>query len=251
MDLSGGEQQRVGLARALARDAALYLFDEPTAHLDSHLRSAFQLEVAVRQRATGAAALYATHDAAEALGIADRLAILGGGGLVQVGSPAEVYARPSSEWAARLTGPASVLSATITSIDQDTVGVRIDGDEIRLPSETLDSTGPVGARHRVLLRPEWTSAGGPLSGRLRAVAFRGPHTDYLVEIGPDAVLVRRPGVPRHRVGESFRWGIDRAWLLPDGTPDAAETAGTPVDSRSSANPVNPAPAPRPGARPGR
>ena len=66
--LSGGEQQRVGLGRALARQAVLYLFDEPTAHLDAHLRDVFLGVIAARRRETGAAAIYATHDAAEALG---------------------------------------------------------------------------------------------------------------------------------------------------------------------------------------
>ena len=78
-ELSGGEQQRVGLARALARQASLYLFDEPTAHLDTHVRGVFLDELVARRSATGAAAVYATHDAEEALGLADRVALLNGG----------------------------------------------------------------------------------------------------------------------------------------------------------------------------
>ena len=108
-ELSGGEQQRVGLARALARQASLYLFDEPTAHLDTHVRGVFLDELVARRSATGAAALYATHDAEEALGLADRVALLNGGRLVQVGSPQEVYDQPVDLWAAQLTGPTSVL----------------------------------------------------------------------------------------------------------------------------------------------
>ena len=108
-ELSGGEQQRVGLGRALARDAALYLFDEPTAHLDTHVRGVFLDELVTRLRDTGAAALYATHDAEEALGVADRVALLTAGRVVQVGTPEEVYHRPVDVWAARLTGPVSVL----------------------------------------------------------------------------------------------------------------------------------------------
>jgi len=212
--LSGGEQQRVGLARALAREAALYLFDEPTAHLDTHLRAAFQLEVTSRQRASGAAALYATHDAAEALGLADRVAVVGDGRLVQLGTPAEVYARPVSLWSARLTGPASVLSAVVTPGLDGTAGLRIGESQIRTAVGIAGSRGPAGAPQRVLLRPDWTSAGGPLSGRLAAVTFRGPHTDHLVEVGEDRVLVRRPGPPQHGVGDDFAWSIDRAWVLP-------------------------------------
>ena len=92
--LSGGEQQRVGLARALAGAPRIYLFDEPTAHLDASLRAQILEEVARRRAADGAAAIYATHDATEALAIADRVAVLHSGALAQAGPPAEVYAAP-------------------------------------------------------------------------------------------------------------------------------------------------------------
>jgi len=103
-ELSGGEQQRVGLARALARRPSLYLFDEPTAHLDTHLRGLFLDQLVTRRQEQGAAALYATHDAEEALGLADRIALLRDGRLVQLGRPEEVYERPVDLFAARLTG---------------------------------------------------------------------------------------------------------------------------------------------------
>lgn len=86
-ELSGGEQQRVGLARALARDASLYLLHEPTAHLDTHVRAVFLEELLTRRDASGAGALYATHDAEEALGLADRVALLDRGRLIQLGRP--------------------------------------------------------------------------------------------------------------------------------------------------------------------
>ena len=92
--LSGGEQQRVGLARALASGPGIYLFDEPTAHLDASLRAQILEEVARRRAADGAAAIYATHDAAEALAIADRVAVLHSGRMAQAGPPPRSTPRP-------------------------------------------------------------------------------------------------------------------------------------------------------------
>jgi ABC-type Fe3+/spermidine/putrescine transport system ATPase subunit len=186
-ELSGGEQQRVGLARALARRAALYLFDEPTAHLDTHVRGLFLDQLGSRRREQGAAAVYATHDAEEALALADRVALLRDGRLVQAGTPEEVYERPVDLFAARLTGPASVLDA--------------DG-------------GPV------LVRPGWARLGGPLGGRLREVRFRGPHSDHLVTTAMGELLIREPGAPALRAGDDVTWSLERSWPL-----RSAEDAG--------------------------
>ena len=142
--------------------------------------------------------------------------MLGAGGLIQIGAPADVYARPVSLWSARLTGPASVLTAVVTPAAHDTMKVRVGEVEIRIAAAGAGLDGSASGKRRVLLRPDWTSAGGPLRGRLHAVAFRGPHTDHVVEVGSDLVLVRRPGPPRQRVGDLFSWSIDHAWVLPDG-----------------------------------
>jgi ABC-type Fe3+/spermidine/putrescine transport system ATPase subunit len=179
-ELSGGEQQRVGLGRALARHASLYLFDEPTAHLDTHVRDVFLEELLTRRRDTGAAAVYATHDAEEALGVADRVVLLAAGRVVQTGTPEEVYRRPVDLWAARLTGQASVLD------------------------------GPGG---RLLVRPEWATLGGDQTGNVDDVWFRGPHSDYLLDTPRGRLLLRAPGPPRHRRGETAAWSLQECWLL--------------------------------------
>ena len=181
-ELSGGEQQRVGLARALARRPSLYLFDEPTAHLDTHVRGVFLDELGVRQRDSGAAAVYATHDAEEALGLADRVALLAEGRLLQVGTPQQVYAEPVDLFAARLTGPASVIDAP-------------------------DGGGPL------LVRPGWACLGGPLEAEVRAVWFRGPHSDYLLDTALGELLIREPGAPRHPVGARVGWTLLHGWPL--------------------------------------
>jgi ABC-type Fe3+/spermidine/putrescine transport system ATPase subunit len=178
-ELSGGEQQRVGLARALARQASLYLFDEPTAHLDAHVRGVFLDELIARRSAAGAAALYATHDAEEALGLADRVALLNRGRLVQVGTPQDVYDRPVDLWAAQLTGPTSVLD---------------------LPGDG-----------QALVRPGWARLGGKLSGRVESVRFAGPHSDYQLDTEVGRLLIRQPGPPQNLVGSEVTWSLDRTW----------------------------------------
>ncbi len=225
--LSGGEQQRVGLARALAREASLYLFDEPTAHLDTQVRTVFLEELAARLRASGAAAVYATHDAEEALGLADRVVLLDAGRVVQIGSPSHVYEQPVNLWAALLTGHASVLRAPVVSAPIISAGtgmctITIAGAAVEIEcAEPPRASGQV--RH-LLVRPGWARFGGDLPGRLHDVWFRGPHSDYLVQTEAGSVLIRMAGPPRYRTGESVSWSLLRAWVL-SGADDVSQVAG--------------------------
>jgi len=187
--LSGGEQQRTGLARALARGAALYLLDEPTARLDSALKGTLQREIAVRCRDLGAAVLYATHDVAEALAIADRVALVRDGRRVQVGTPLTVYEQPIDAWAARLTGTASVLRST--------------------PDGVPDPQGP----SLVLVRADWAGLGGRLPGRVTAVWFRGSHTDLDLATPFGELVIRAPGPPSAMAGDDVSWHLRRGWPL--------------------------------------
>jgi ABC-type Fe3+/spermidine/putrescine transport system ATPase subunit len=207
-ELSGGQQQRVGLARALARAADLYLFDEPTAHLDASVRIAVQDEIARRRRETGAAAVYSTHDSAEALAIADRLAILRDGAVVQVGDPQAVYERPVDVWAARLTGPATVFEVEVLGSGEGEVEVALGAG--RVIART--GIGRPSGRVSMLVRPEWVSPGGPIDGVVREVAFRGPHTDYRIDTPVGLLEARLAGPPRVGPGEAAGWTIERAWI---------------------------------------
>lgn len=204
-ELSGGQQQRLGLARALARDGSLYLFDEPTAHLDAGVRQSVQEEVASRRLGTGAAAIYSTHDSGEALAVADRVAILRRGELVQVGRPDEVYEQPADLEIARLTGPASLLSA-----EADGTGLS------RVGGSTLPVTGSAPAgRVSLLVRPDWIEfdADDGLEGTITAVWYRGPHTDYRVTTANSSLMVRIAGTPRFEVGDRSVWRVTRAHAL--------------------------------------
>jgi len=214
-ELSGGEQQRVGLGRALAREASVYLFDEPTAHLDATLRDRLQLEIADHRLRSGAAAIYATHDTAEALAIADRVALLRDGRLVQEGTPTAVYDRPIDLWAARLTGLASVLDVRILGPG---AGTKTGGDRrIEVAGSPLTATVAMARRLpegevRAIVRPDWVRLGGTIPGRVETVAFRGSYTDYRLVTPAGTIDLRAGGPPTVGAGEAVGWSVDRLWI---------------------------------------
>jgi iron(III) transport system ATP-binding protein len=223
-ELSGGEQQRVGLARALARQAALYLLDEPTAHLDTPLRAAFQAELRARRLTAGAAALVATHDPVEALAVADRVVVLVDGRVEQVGTPLEVYERPATVTVARLTGPVSVLRGRVAVLPDGGMSVDFGAGVATVPA--AGGAGGVGSDGvvEVLVRPEWTLPAGPFPGTVVAALFRGGYTDVVVRTGAGEVLLREPGSSRHREGDQIRWGLHRGWAVPASSPHVAGSA---------------------------
>ena len=232
--LSGGEQQRVGLARALACRPAVYLFDEPTAHLDASLRAQILDEVARRRAADGAAAIYATHDAAEALAIADRVAVLHSGAMAQAGPPAEVYAAPDDLIVAGLTGPVSVLDAPVRAAAPGTYTIEVGEARVTVPGGVAPgavAAAPGPARPRphpgpARLGPARRRSARPSSSEVR---FRGPHTDYHVGTPAGPLLIREPGPPRAGSGP-VRWSLLRARLMPREHP-AGPKAAEPGDLR--------------------
>jgi ABC-type Fe3+/spermidine/putrescine transport system ATPase subunit len=187
-ELSGGEQQRVGLARALARRPAVYLLDEPTAHLDTVLKSDLQAELATRVHADGAAAIHATHDVEEALAVADRVVLMRDGEIVQVAAPGVVYAEPTDDWAARLTGLASFIEGQPAARGADGPG-------------------------RYLVRPDWVRFGGPTAATVSDVRYRGTHTDYRLETPLGTLLLREPGAPRFELDARTDCTIERVWRM--------------------------------------
>ena len=208
-ELSGGEQQRVGLARALARHPELFLFDEPTSQLDTALRASLQRELDQHRRELGAAAIFATHDFEEALALADRVALLREGRVVQRGSPGEVYDRPVDLWSARLTGPASVIEGRLEEHGRvEVAGVSI---AAQLCGEPKPELGPA----RLLVRPDWGKLGGPLAAVVTRVLYRGAHTDYHLATAAGEVALREMGAPRAHSGEPLTWSLDRVWVLRD------------------------------------
>jgi iron(III) transport system ATP-binding protein len=191
-ELSGGERQRVALARALAPEPQLVLLDEPFSSLDASLRAGLRREVELILREADATALLVTHDQEEALSLADRLAVMRDGSLVQVGSPEEVYLQPAGRWAAQFVGDVNVLSGVARG-----VAVETDLGTFTLPRPT-DGTVHVG------VRPEQLQLRADRDGNAEVLEreFRGHDVLYRLrhETGR-TVLVQLPSLELHEVGE--------------------------------------------------
>ena len=111
--LSGGQQQRVALARALVVRPKLLLLDEPLSNLDAKLREEMRLEIKELTGRLGISTIYVTHDQAEALSMSDRIAVMSGGKILQLGTPREIYLEPLSASVARIVGNVNVLRGTV------------------------------------------------------------------------------------------------------------------------------------------
>jgi len=150
--LSGGEMQRVAIGRALVREPAVYLMDEPLSSLDAKLRAELRLELKRIQRELGTTILYVTHDQIEAMTMADRIGVMSEGVLVQLGTPREIYERPTSAYVASRLGtpsinlvPAELLASNSLPAAVRTVGLRT--EHIRIYS--TDRPGPRASVHWV------------------------------------------------------------------------------------------------------
>ena len=210
--LSGGQQQRVGLARALACHPRVFLFDEPTANLDSGMRAGLQEQIREQQQRTGAAALYVTHDPAEAFVGVDRRAAMCDARLVQVATAREIYAKPADEWIARLTGACSIHPAE--QLDAQTV--RIAGTVVSgLDLQSAGTAHPYDGK--IAIRPEWVHTGPPgelpLAATVRTVAFAGGHAVCTLQSATGPVVVHVPGTVDVEPGDDISWSPTKACLL--------------------------------------
>lgn len=175
--LSGGQQQRIALARALVNKPTALLLDEPLGALDLKLRQGMQLELKRIQQELGITFVFVTHDQEEALTMSDRIAVMTQGRTDQIGTPTEIYDRPSSVFVAGFIGTANLLPVTVRSSVGDVVTVESrTGGQFHLPASGR-SFAP-GTDATFMVRPERlivTPAGGAgISARLSSLVFQGP-----------------------------------------------------------------------------
>jgi multiple sugar transport system ATP-binding protein len=156
--LSGGEMQRVAIGRALVRDPAIYLMDEPLSSLDAKLRAELRLELKRIQVELGATILYVTHDQVEAMTMASRIGVIRDGELLQLGTPREIYENPADRYVASRLGtpainllPASLIPGAAMPSGTETIGVRTEHLQIARYSQTGTANGGaiVGRVHRI------------------------------------------------------------------------------------------------------
>ncbi|SFR47285.1 thiamine transport system ATP-binding protein [Halogeometricum rufum] len=152
-NLSGGQQQRVALARALAPEPDVLLLDEPMSALDARLREQLRRSVKRVQKELGVTTLYVTHDQEEALAVSDRVAVMNGGRVEQVGTPQDVYRRPETEFVATFVGDNNVFEGTVRDASGDRTVVRVADAEFELPPTDADA----GETVRFCVRPEHLS----------------------------------------------------------------------------------------------
>jgi ABC-type Fe3+/spermidine/putrescine transport system ATPase subunit len=188
-ELSGGQQQRVALARALAPEPPILLLDEPLSALDAKIRSQLRGEIRRIVTEAGVTALYVTHDQEEALAIADQVAVMRQGRLLQSGSPMEIYLKPAHPFVAGFVGTANMLDCRL--IDGHAVELGGRRQEVLVVGQA--GGGVAGAPARLALRPEHVEllddkAGG-LTGVLRDVTFLGPTVRLTLTIGGGSTLL--------------------------------------------------------------
>jgi iron(III) transport system ATP-binding protein len=207
-ELSGGQQQRVALARALAPEPALVLLDEPFSALDTSLRAAVRADVRAALHAAGATAVLVTHDQQEALSMADLVAVLRDGRIVQSAPPDNLYARPVDLQVANFVGEAVVLPAELSA-----AGDRLHADCVLGTLPVHNPNGRRAGHGSVLLRPEQlvlTSPGKGVTARVLDVEFFGH--DALVSLAlqgsTEPLLARTLGPQRVAVDDEVGLTVD-------------------------------------------
>jgi sn-glycerol 3-phosphate transport system ATP-binding protein len=204
--LSGGQRQRVAMGRAIVRDPAVFLFDEPLSNLDAKLRVQMRLEIRRLQERLGTTSVYVTHDQVEAMTVGDRLMVLNGGRVEQFASPIEIYRRPASAFVAGFIGSPSM---NFLPVELDG-GVPVFEDGTRLPAvEAADrSSGPV----TLGIRPEALreEAGGNLAVTVGMLEQLGANTllHGAVGRGEHPLTIVLEGIRELEGGSTVRFAVD-------------------------------------------
>ena len=210
-ELSGGQQQRVALGRAVIREPAVFLFDEPFSNLDAALRIKMRGEIKELHQRLGVTSVFVTHDQEEALSISDRIAIYRAGRIEQVGTPEEVYARPASRYVGRFIGSPQmdILAGELVRDAGGAPAYRVGAADFVIPAGLPDA-GPLDLG----IRPEHVHLGADgVPARVRVVQPIGPATHVTVEWDGGTVTARVGGIARLAPDDVIHVAIDPAGMV--------------------------------------
>jgi len=198
-ELSGGQQQRVALARSMVMEPKVLLLDEPLSNLDARLRLEMRTELQRVQKATGVTMIFVTHDQAEALALADRIVVMKSGKIEQIGSPEDIYNRPTSSFVADFVGFENIFPLENGKMKTGAGLVDLSGS---LSSEAPSAAG-------LAWRPRMVTLGtGPFQGTVRGTSFAGDSREYLLDspLGPIKAEVEASR-PAHALGAGLSFDL--------------------------------------------
>ncbi|HET7412450.1 MAG TPA: ABC transporter ATP-binding protein [Pararhizobium sp.] len=218
--LSGGQRQRVALARCLVAEPKLVLFDEPLANLDVHLRAAMEDEFAAFHERAGTTVVYITHDQAEAMALADRIAVMDHGRLMQLATPYDLYHKPANRMVASFISQGIILPATVLSSEADEqCRVSVLGQELIArcqPGEQPRDTAAICCRAQQI---EPAAAGEPgIDGIVKRTIYRGgvARVEFEPEANPElAIHFDQPDPVTFTAGMRACLRITSGWLIPE------------------------------------
>jgi multiple sugar transport system ATP-binding protein len=212
--LSGGQRQRVAIGRAVVKEPAIFLFDEPLSNLDAALRGRTRLELAQLHQRLGATMVFVTHDQIEAMTLATRIVVMRAGAIEQVATPAELYRRPATKFVASFIGTPGMGFVPVqrAADSRGRVAVTVPGGQVvttQVACDVVPSQGLV-----LGVRPENVrlAEAGPLRGRVELVEFLGERTlAHLKLEGDTPLIVTVPaGVASPKLGAYVQVGVDLA-----------------------------------------
>jgi multiple sugar transport system ATP-binding protein len=199
-DLSGGQRQRVAVGRAIVREPAVFLFDEPLSNLDAKLRVQMRAEITRLQKDLGTTSVYVTHDQVEAMTMGHRIAVMRAGKLQQVGTPLEVYERPANVFVAQFIGtpPMNLVQATVAD------------STLRASSFALPLPFPLEEGRRVVvgIRPEHLGPGATIKANVDIVEPIGHETIVYASAGEEKLVAIFDPHHAPRTGEAISFSAD-------------------------------------------
>jgi multiple sugar transport system ATP-binding protein len=202
-NLSGGEMQRVSIGRAIVRSPRVFLMDEPLSNLDAKLREALRVELQHLQKTQNSTTLFVTHDQIEALTMADRIAVLNEGRIIQSGTPEDIYDRPASTFVAQLVGSPRI---NLFNARQEDGTVFITNSDLRMP---VPSGSKLPSEFLVGIRPENVNPDpqGLFTGQLILTEPLGVETILHILSGQRTLLSMVPGISAFRLGDVMKFNI--------------------------------------------